>query len=366
VSAADVSADPDVSVVVPTHNRRDLLTATLRTIVLQRDVDLEVIVVDDGSRDSGMAAQAIAEVADDRVVLVRNPVPRGVSAARNRGIATARGVWVAFCDDDDLWAPDKLALQLAAAGDSGRRWVYAGAVKVDLEQRVIGGLPPLPPEQALARLPHVNPIPGGCSGVLVSAAALGETGGFDTRLVNLADWDLWMRLAAIGPPAFVPQPLVAYRIHPRNASADANLILAEARLVDGRYGSRIDYGALYHYLAWVHLRSGRGRSSLRYYALAAAHGTLRAPAADLWWKLRQRIGVRGLDLLGERRRRAQRAEWRAAAQAWLGKFGQPGSAGHPAEPGTAAGGGGTLASPSSGERRAAGEGHDRSGDLEVT
>jgi glycosyltransferase involved in cell wall biosynthesis len=306
-----------VSVVVPTHNRSDLLARTLRTILWQRDVDLEVLVVDDGSRDPATVAQVVADLADDRVVLVRNPVPTGVSAARNRGIATARGRWVAFCDDDDLWAPDKLALQLAAADRGGCGWVYSGAVKIDLQDRVIGGLPPAVPAQAMARLPRANPVPGGCSGVLVSRAALRKAGGFDSGLVNLADWDLWMRLAATGPAAFVPRPLVGYRIHPRNASADAALILAEARTLNGRHGCRIDYGALYHYLAWVHLRSGRARRSLRYYALALAHGSVRAPLADLWWKARQRLHIRGWDLPGDRRRRAQRTDWRAAAEAWL-------------------------------------------------
>jgi len=317
VTRGDVPTVSDVSVVVPTHNRRELLASTLRTIVGQRDADLEVVVVDDGSRDPDVAAQVTADLADDRVVLVRNAVPTGVSAARNLGIATARGSWVAFCDDDDLWAPDKLALQLAAARTAGRDWVYTGAVKIDLQQRVIGGLPPPAPEVALARLPHVNPVPGGCSGVLASAAALRRAGGFDSRLVNLADWDMWMRLAMAGPPAYVPRPLVAYRIHPHNASMDTALILAEARSLDQRYGSSLDYGALYHYLAWVHLRSGRGRSSLRYYALAVAHGTFGAPMADLWWKLRQHLRVEGLELPSERRRRAQRSEWRAAAEAWL-------------------------------------------------
>jgi glycosyltransferase involved in cell wall biosynthesis len=317
VSPADLPAVRDVSVVVPTHNRRELLASTLKTILWQRDTNLEVVVVDDGGRDPDVVPQVIADVADDRVVLVRNTVPTGVSAARNLGIATARGSWVAFCDDDDLWAPDKLALQLAAARSTGRGWVYTGAVKIDLNQHVIGGLPPPAPEVALARLPHVNPIPGGCSGVLASAAALRQAGGFDSGLVNLADWDMWMRLALTGPPAFVPQPLVAYRIHPLNASRDTALILAEARSLDQRYGSRLDYGALYHYLAWVHLRSGRGRSAVRFYALAATHGTFGAPMADLWWKLRERLGVDGFDLPGQRRQRVLRAEWRAASEAWL-------------------------------------------------
>jgi glycosyltransferase involved in cell wall biosynthesis len=303
--------------VVPTHNRRELLASTLRTIVRQRDAAIEVIVVDDGSRDPDVAAQVTADLADDRVMLVRNSAPTGVSAARNRGIATARGSWVAFCDDDDLWAPDKLALQLAAARTTGRDWVYTGAVKIDLQQRVIGGLPPPAPEVALARLPHVNPVPGGCSGVLASAAALRRVGGFDSGLVNLADWDMWVRLAVTGPPAYVPRPLVAYRMHPHNASRDTALILAEAHSLNGRHGLRIDYGALYHYLAWVHLRSGRGRSSLRFYAMAVAHGTVGAPVADLWWKLRQHLRIEGLHLPGERRRRAQRGEWRSAAEAWL-------------------------------------------------
>jgi glycosyltransferase involved in cell wall biosynthesis len=317
VSPADGSTASDVSVVVPTHNRRDLLTSTLRSILCQRDADLEVVVVDDGSRDPDVAAQVTADLADDRVVLVRNAAPTGVSAARNRGIATARGSWVAFCDDDDLWAPEKLALQLAAVRTTGRDWVYTGAVKIDLQQRVIGGLPPPAPEVALASLPRVNPVPGGCSGVLASAAVLRRVGGFDSGLVNLADWDMWMRLAVTGPPAYVPRPLVAYRIHPNNASRDTALIMAEAHSLNGRHGSRIDYGALYHYLAWVHLRSGQGRSSLRFYAMAVAHGTVGAPVSDLWWKLRQRFGVQGMDLPGERSRRAHRAGWRAAAEAWL-------------------------------------------------
>jgi glycosyltransferase involved in cell wall biosynthesis len=305
---------PEVSVVVPTHNRRELLALTLSTILWQRDADLEVVVVDDGSPDATVAASVAGQCRDRRIRVVRHESPRGVSAARNRGIAESRGSWLAFCDDDDLWAPDKLALQLAAARATGRDWVYTGAVKIDLQQRVIGGLPPPAPEVALARLPHVNTVPGGCSGVLASAATLRKAGGFDSRLVNLADWDMWMRLAVTGPPAYVPRPLVAYRIHPHNASMDTALILAEAHSLHRRYGSRIDYGELYHYLAWVHLRSARRAAALRHFGQAALRGSLVPVARSFATLARRRLPSR---LAGAGPEVAGLTAWRQPAIEWL-------------------------------------------------
>jgi len=102
---------PLVSVVVPSHNRARLLRRTLRSILAQHLTDLEVVLVDDGSTDE---TPQITNGADPRIVVIRNQEPGGVSAARNRGIAAARGEWIAFCDDDDLWSPDKLSRQLMA------------------------------------------------------------------------------------------------------------------------------------------------------------------------------------------------------------------------------------------------------------
>src|SRR6266540_60278 len=186
-------AQIDVSVVIPTRGRTRLLASTLGTVLWQRDVDFEVVVVDDGSSDD--TGEVVAGLGDTRVRLVRHPTAQGVSAARNRGIAEARGAWVAFLDDDDLWAPDKLARQLQAARGTGRAWAYAGAVKIDTNQRLIGGTPPAPPEQVAARLARWNPVPGGCSNVIISRAVLLAAGPFDHQLVNLADWDLWIRVA---------------------------------------------------------------------------------------------------------------------------------------------------------------------------
>jgi glycosyltransferase involved in cell wall biosynthesis len=122
---------PEVTVVVPTHDREALLRQTLGSILGQRGVDFEVIVVDDGSSDD--TAAAVAGLGDPRVRLVRHGRPLGVAAARNRGIAEAAGAWLAFCDDDDLWAPDKLARQLQAATQTGANWVYTGEVHIDAD-----------------------------------------------------------------------------------------------------------------------------------------------------------------------------------------------------------------------------------------
>jgi len=301
-------------VVVPTHDRRGLLAVTLRSILGQRGVDLEVLVVDDGSSDG--TAELVAGLGDPRVRLLRHETAQGVAAARNRGIAEARGAWVAFCDDDDLWAPDKLARQLQAAHHSGRNWVYTGEVRIDLRQQIMGRTrPPPPPERVAARLPHWNLVPGGCSGVIASKDTLAVAGRFDTRLRNLADWDLWIRLVRTGPPAWVPSLLVGYRLHGGSASRDTALILAEVELLDRRDGVAVDRGDLEHYLGVLCLRSGRRRDALRHLARAARHGKIVPAGNGLVWMAQERLPLPVLH--GLRQWQGRHDRWRAEAQAWL-------------------------------------------------
>src|SRR4029450_6793943 len=107
--------------------------AAVGTLGGQRNVALETIVVDDGSTDD---TPSVLRSLGDRIRVVRHDRSQGVSAARNRGIAEARGEWVAFLDDDDLWAPDKLALQLDSLRREGTNWAYAGAVDIAPDYRV--------------------------------------------------------------------------------------------------------------------------------------------------------------------------------------------------------------------------------------
>lgn len=299
---------PDISVVIPTKDRPELLALTLRTVCAQKDVDLEMIVVDDGSEGSAVDDVVTAR-ADPRVRVIRNPKPQGVSAARNRGIAEAAGRWVAFCDDDDLWAPDKLREQITAVRRMDRSWVYTGAVKIDATSRVVGGEPPQPPEVVYSRLPGWTLIPGGCSGVMVRRDLLLEVGGFDPSLVNLADWDLWSRLAQTGPPAWVPLPLTGYRIHSGNSSQDTTLVLRELDLIDGRYGGQVDRAAVHHYLAWLSLRGGHRWQAGRHFLHAAGRGDVIAVGRSL-----ATLALRRLPRL---RPRPQHAAWREQADRWL-------------------------------------------------
>ena len=301
---------PDITAVIPTHNRARLLVTTLRTVLWQQDVSLEVIVVDDGSSDD--TSMAVEQVGDPRIRLLRNDHPQGVSAARNRGAEQGQAPWLAFCDDDDLWAPDKLASQLAAARAVDSGWAYGGAVHVNLPLVVLSAKRPPTPARLVSVLPSWNLMPGGSSNVVVRADFFRAAGGWDVDLINLADWDLWARLAREGEPACVDAPLVGYRIHSGNASANIQLILREARVLDERYGAGIDYGELHHYLAWVLLRSGHRGPALLYFARAAVRGQ----AWDVTRVLADLAGRRMARISGRRVTRRE-DDWISEAEAWV-------------------------------------------------
>jgi glycosyltransferase involved in cell wall biosynthesis len=207
---------PEVSVIIPTRSRWELLERWALPTALAQAVDLEIVVVDDGSTDE--TAERLAELTDARVRVVRRDVSGGMAAARNAGIAAARGEWVAFLDDDDLWAPQKLRIQIDAALREGAAFAYAAAVAVDRSATVLGSLY-LPPADELAeKLRRACVVPAGCSNVVVHADVLREVGGFDERFRHLADWDLWLRLSDCQAVA-CEEVLVAYVLHPTNMHA---------------------------------------------------------------------------------------------------------------------------------------------------
>ena len=316
---------PDVTVVIPTRNRRALLTQTLGTVLEQTDVCLEVVIVDDASHDE--TARLLARSGEPSVRVVRHRVPQGVSAARNAGLELARGRWIAFTDDDDLWAPRKLAAQLEALdGQDRSAWCQVGEVMVRHDLSIVAAKIPDDDSSDIYReLLQSNIVPGGASGVLVDTALAREVGGFDTRLATLADWDFWIRLAAALPVATVRRPLVAYRTHSGGMSCDVDLILRETRMVEEKYrreratlgvGSGDGVDTEYQlYLGDQYLRGGRR------WAAARHHLKLAYVERRLRWAAFAGADIVGMPLQDWRdRRRVARIPtwWVEEAETWLG------------------------------------------------
>ncbi|WP_404379856.1 glycosyltransferase family 2 protein [Caenispirillum salinarum] len=199
---------PAVSVVVPTFNRPDLLTRCLTSIVSQDVSDMEVLVVDDGQ--SAATAAAVAAFGDARLRYLRQPENGGPARARNRGMAEARGAFIAFLDDDDEWLPGKVSRQLTAFEAAGRSvaLVHGGLEKVGPTGAAI-------PERATAHgsawrdMLLRNVVPGGGT-VMIRREVLSDIGFFDTRFPAIEDYDYWLRVCLRHDIDCIDAPLMRY------------------------------------------------------------------------------------------------------------------------------------------------------------
>ncbi|HET6830369.1 MAG TPA: glycosyltransferase [Solirubrobacterales bacterium] len=280
MSEAGGGGGPAVSVVIPTRDRWPLLADTLASVLAQEHVALEAVIVDDGSTAPPPAARPFD---DPRVRIVRNERSLGVAGARNRGIESARGGWIAFLDDDDVWSPAKLRSQLDAAGATGAAFAYAAVVLVTTDRGAVTIAAAPPPERLAELLAAYNAIPAGASNVVVRTDRVRTLGGFDPDFGHLADWDLWIRLAADGRGAACEEPLVGYRLHPASMRSTTGGALAELGRLDRKHRrsrrpprERIWF---YRWLADGQLLAGRRREAAATSLRGARRCRSRADAA---------------------------------------------------------------------------------------
>ena len=206
-----------VSVIIPTYNHRDFVMETLESVFAQTFTDYEVIVVNDGSPDD--TAEVLRPYVEGGQIRYIEQPNAGQAAARNRGLVEAKGEFIAFLDDDDVWPPDKLGRQverLSARQESAL--VYGTCAPYGEEPRQ-----PWPPHNiapsgdvrdAFLRQCWIT-SPGQ---TLIRASALKDTGGFDTKLRGTDDWDLYLRLAKGNAFEFMDFVALRYRRHSGNAS----------------------------------------------------------------------------------------------------------------------------------------------------
>ncbi len=219
---------PLCTIVIPAYNAGVWIERTLQSVAQQTYPSLEVLVVDDGSADNTrILAEAMAAV--DHRFRVLNIPNGGVANARNLGIREAHGEFVAFLDADDLWHPEKIALQMAAMeqlvdgvppGAS-----YALMRSIDMEDRVTGTGNMLGSSGfMLARHLYFKPVGNGSS-VLVRRGVALELGGYDPAwaargIGGCEDLDFELKVAAKYPIVCVPQLLIGYRKSPGNMSSN--------------------------------------------------------------------------------------------------------------------------------------------------
>jgi glycosyltransferase involved in cell wall biosynthesis len=262
---------PKVSVIIPTHNRADLLRQALDSVLRQSFDDLEVIIIDDASNDD--TPTAVARQNDVRLRYFRNPENRGEAASRNAGIAHASGEYIAFLDDDDTWLPQKLERQMRLLDRCPVKVgaVYCGYYRVDMESGATMATT-LPERRGAiyADLREQNWV-GSPSTVVLRRECFDKVGLFDEQLEFGVDYDMWIRISRFYHVECVPEPLVRYSVHPDRLSADAETILhgkeaqlkkyssyfAEDRRSYGRY--LLSLGVLY----CCNRKPAEGRAALR-------------------------------------------------------------------------------------------------------
>ena len=268
------SQSPEVTVVIPTRNRWGFLERTLRTVLAQEAVHFEIVVIDDGSTDE--TASRLNALGDDRVRVFLG-ASAGVAPARNRGIEEARGEWVAFLDDDDLWAPDKLGAQLAVARSRDADFVYSAAVEIAENGDFLSAQPAPVPSTLYVRLLERNIMPAGASNMMVRREFLEVVGGFDEQLFQLADWDMWIRLSAAGRPAAAADALVAYVkhtanmlvIHEHDAFDELDYLTEKHAAAAEATGVSFDRVSFSRWVAVEHVRRGDRLKAARVFLTAA-------------------------------------------------------------------------------------------------
>jgi glycosyltransferase involved in cell wall biosynthesis len=212
---AETSPGPRVSVVIPTYNRQDVLPRALGSVLGQGYVDLEVVVIDDGSRDETSAR--VAEIGDPRIRYSRFDRNRGIGAARQAGVEASRGDLVAFLDSDDRWKPGKLEevvrffdrhpeVDLVFSDYENIDYVQGGTERgFEQATRLLGSLRTVPLEDGWRRIEDGVPetllegnFVGTASVVALRRKVFEKAGNFRADLSGPEDLEFWWRAAVLG------------------------------------------------------------------------------------------------------------------------------------------------------------------------
>ena len=207
-----------VSVNICCYNGEKYLAEAIKSVLDQTYTDFEVVIVNDGSNDT--TEKVVLAFKDERIKYFYQ-ANVGLSAARNRALSLSNGEFVAILDQDDLWAPEKLELQVGLMDSKPDVGVVYSAgytvggdgtiLRAERTSRYCRG-------EITGSLLKGNYI--SCPTVMFRASALKKVGGFRTDLKIAEEYDMYLRLARVCKFDFVDKPLARYRVHSSNTSKD--------------------------------------------------------------------------------------------------------------------------------------------------
>jgi len=268
---------PLVSVIMPAYQSEEFLLDAMASVLNQSHRELELILVNDGAKDRTL--ELALSVKDPRVRVIDQP-NQGPAGARNKGLELAQGSWVAFLDADDLWLPQKLELQLAAA--AGREvMVYSDYQMFQGDQesspKSFTFCPWFERQGDLYRQLIQHNFVGTLT-VLLPKAVVDRVGRFNQDLFGPEDWDYWIRVAKEVPLVYLDQPLAWYRQHEAGISKDYGRYEQSLQKVYDTYlltqGTKeeISFGLwlFYRHMAHGFARQKAGRKALRLWRQALA------------------------------------------------------------------------------------------------
>ena len=304
-----MSRRPQFSIIIPCFNAAATLPDTLASLQAQTLTDWEALLVDDGSSDTTPDIIAKAALTDPRLRLLRNP-RRGPSAARNHAVTQAQGQIIAFCDADDLWAPQKLARMADLFAVPQTDAVFARIAFFREVPEDAGAFSTVPQGLlGIATLLGENPV---CtmSNLCIRKTSFATSGGFDETLVHNEDLEWLIRIAGMGMQIIGhDETLVWYRNNAFGLSADFAAMRAgraQALATAQRFGGTTDRRAeaIYlRYLARRALRLDAGRMTALRFVLEGLRNSPAGFFSDYRRGTFTALGAVVAPLLGTRLRR---------------------------------------------------------------
>lgn len=210
-----------VSIVIPTHKRALLLKKAIESALKQTYSNTEIIVIDDNSCDN--TEDIINEFKNDKITYIKNSSSLGGAGTRNKGIESSNGEFIAFLDDDDIWANNKLELQMYKIKESNESVLCTCGLKVVYSKSKLEYFNFPKVESANFKSMLLNNKVGITSTALVRRSALDKVGYFDTNLPAREEYELWIRLSKLGNIVSVNKPLLDYFVHENQKQISANI-----------------------------------------------------------------------------------------------------------------------------------------------